>query len=337
MSLAKFVLRRLLLLIPVLLGISILTFAISHLVPGDPARLAAGPQATPEMVEAIRQEFGLDKPLPLQYSDYIINLIRGNWGRSILSRRPVLEDLSRYWPATFELVVAAMLVASSVGAALGVLSAVRHDSWVDHLSRLAALLGVSIPAFWLAILVRFALGLKFNWFPISGRLDTSIPAPAHITGMYLFDSLVTGNWLAFTNAFIHIALPAITLSFAPMATVTRMTRATMLEVLAQDYIRTARAKGLSERAVLLRHALKNAFIPTITMMGLSFGWLMGGSVLVETIFDWPGIGLYAVNSALTLDFMPIMGIALLYGLIFSLINLLVDISYAFLDPRIRYT
>ena len=337
MGLTQFILRRLLLLIPVLFGITILVFIISHLVPGDPVLLAAGPQATPDMIQSIREEFGLDKPLVTQYAKYITDLAGGNWGRSVLSRRPVIDDLGRYWPATFELALLAMIIASVVGVPLGVLAAIRHDSWVDHGSRLASLAGISVPAFWLAILIRFALGLRFNWFPISGRMSATVSPPDLITGMYLVDSLLTLNDSAFFDALLHIALPALTLSFGPLAMITRMTRANMLEVLGQDYISTARGKGLSERVVLIRHALKNALIPTIAMMGLSFGWMMGGSVLVETVFDWPGIGLYAVNSALTLDFMPLMGIALLYGVVFSIINLVVDLTYGFLDPRIRFT
>jgi len=336
MGLGKFVLQRVLLLIPVLFGISVLTFTISHLVPGDPARLAAGPQATQEMVEQIRREFRLDRPLIVQYVGYTAGLLRGDWGKSILSRRPVIEDLANYWPATLELALAAMVIAAAIGIPLGVLSGVWHGSWVDHISRLLSLFGVSIPAFWLAILIRYAIVLEFGWFPISGRLSISVPPPDSITRMYLVDSVLTGNHAAFFDALLHIAWPALSLSLAPLAVITRMTRSSMLEVLGQDYIRTARSKGLAEHTVLFRHALRNALIPTVAMMGLSFGWLMGGSVLIETVFDWPGIGLYAVNAALTLDFMPLMGIALLYGIIFTLLNLATDIAYGFLDPRIRY-
>ncbi len=193
------------------------------------------------------------------------------------------------------------------------------------------------PGFWLALLLQWFVALQFGWLPIGGRIETTISAPEQITGLYTIDSLLRGNFDAFRSVVTHLFLPAFTLSMGPLATVTRMTRSSMLEVLGQDYIRTARAKGLRERVVLSRHALRNAFMPTLTMIGLSLGWLMGGSVLVETIFDWPGLGLYAVKSALTLDFMPIMGIALIYGVVFSLINLLVDVLYAFVDPRIRYS
>ena len=329
---AGYILRRLLLVIPTLIGVSILTFVLSRIVPGDPARLAAGAQATPEMYAQIRQEFGLDDPLWMQYWNYVTGIVQGDWGRSILSRRPVLDDLRVYWPATFELVVVAMTIAVIIGVPLGILAAMRADRPTDQISRLVALLGVSLPAFWLAILFQLFFALRLGWFPVSGRLAGD--APSTITGLYLIDSLLQGQWTTFGTALRQILLPAITLSFPAMATIMRFTRASLLEVMGQDYVRTARAKGAMERVVILRHALRNALIPTVTMIGLSFGWAMGGSVLVETVFDWPGIGLYATKSALSLDFMPIMGIALLYGFVFSMINILVDVTYGVLDPRV---
>jgi peptide/nickel transport system permease protein len=286
------------------------------------------------MYEQIRREFGLDQPLPAQYWAYVTGLLQGDWGRSILSRRPVAEDLATYWPATLELVLVAMTIAVAVGVPLGVLAAVRSDRPADQVSRLVALLGVSVPAFWLAVLLQLFFGLRLGWLPVSGRLPALADPPSHLTGLYLVDSLVTGHWDTAGAATRQILLPALTLSFPALATIMRFTRASLLETLGQDYVRTARAKGLVERGVVLRHALRNALIPTLTMIGLSFGWSMGGSVLVETVFDWPGIGLYATKSALTLDFMPIMGIALLYGVVFSLVNIAVDLSYGLLDPRI---
>ena len=334
MSLASYVLRRVLLIIPTLLGVSLLTFALSRIVPGDPARLAAGAQATQEMYEQLRQEFGLDQPWPVQYWNYLTGLLTGDWGRSILSRRPVIEDLRVYWPATFELVMVAMMIAVAIGVPLGILAAVRADRPADQVSRVVALLGVSLPAFWLAVLFQLLFGLKLGWFPVSGRLGTLSEAPTATTGLYLVDSVLAGQWSTLGDSMRQIILPAVTLSFPAMATIMRFTRATLLEVLGQDYVRTARAKGAAERRVVLGHALRNAMIPTITMIGLSFGWAMGGSVLVETVFDWPGVGLYATKSALTLDFMPIMGIAVLYGFVFSIINILVDVTYGALDPRV---
>jgi peptide/nickel transport system permease protein len=334
MNVTSYIFRRLLLIVPTLFGVSLLTFALSRIVPGDPARLAAGAQATPEMYAQIRQEFGLDKPLPLQYWDYLSGIVQGDWGRSILSRRPVIEDLRVYWPATLELVLVAMTIAVAVGVPLGVIAAIRADRPADQVSRLVALIGVSLPAFWLAVLLQLFFGLRLGWFPISGRLAPLMEAPPMTTGLYLVDSLLAGDWSTFRESLRQIILPALTLSFPAMATIMRFTRASLLEVMGQDYVRTARAKGAAERRVIVGHALRNALIPTITMIGLSFGWSMGGSVLVETVFDWPGIGLYATKSALTLDFMPIMGIALLYGLVFSLINIVVDITYGVLDPRV---
>jgi peptide/nickel transport system permease protein len=336
-SLASYILRRALLIIPTLFGVSILTFVLSRMVPGDPARLAAGAQATPEMHEQIRREFGLDEPLWVQYWNYLTGLVQGDWGRSILSRRPVLEDLSVYWPATLELVVFAMLIAVTVGVPLGILAAVRADRPADQVSRVVALLGVSVPAFWLAILLQIFFGLRLGWLPVSGRLGPMVEAPATMSGLYTIDSLVSGQWATLGESLRQLLLPAITLSFPAMATIMRFTRATLLETLGQDFVRTARAKGATECRVVTRHALRNALIPTVTMIGLSFGWAMGGSVLVETVFDWPGIGLYATKSALSLDFMPIMGIALLYGFVFSIINILVDVTYGALDPRVSRT
>ena len=335
MNLFAFTLRRLLLLIPTLVGVSLLTFALSRIVPGDPARLAAGAQATPEMYQQIREEFGLDKPLPTQYLDYVRGIVTGDWGRSILSRRPVLEDHQTYWPATLELVLVAMVIATAVGVPLGVLSAVRADRPSDQVARIVSLLGVSVPAFWLAVLLQLFLALRLGWLPASGRLPPGVVPPPSVTGLYLVDSALAGQWDTFGQALRQIILPALTLSFPTLATVSRFTRSSLLEVLGQDYVRTARAKGVAERSVVLGHAMRNALIPLVTMVGLSIGWSMGGSVLVETVFDWPGVGLYATKSALTLDFQPIMGIALLYGIVFSLINIAVDVTYGLLDPRIR--
>lgn len=334
MNIGTFVLKRLLLIIPTLIGVTLITFTISRIVPGDPARLAAGAQGTQEMYEQLRKEFGLDDPLPVQYAHYLSDLVHGDWGRSMLTRRAVLDDLKVYWPATLELVMVAMFFATVIGVPLGVIAAIRADRLADHVSRIIALLGVSVPAFWLAILAQLFFGLRLGWLPVSGRLGALMDPPTHTTGLYLVDSAIHGEWNIFWESLKRILLPAMVLSVPAMATIMRFTRASMLEVLNQDYIRTARAKGATERRVILMHALRNALIPTITMIGLSFGWAMGGSVLVETVFDWPGIGLYATKAALSLDFMPIMGIALLYGFVFALINIAIDVLYALLDPRI---
>jgi peptide/nickel transport system permease protein len=336
MKLRHYVLRRLVYIIPVLFGISILTFVISHLIPGDPISLAAGPQATPEMIENLRREFGMDKPLWQQYILYIANLLRGNWGMSMLSRRPVFQELKAFLPATFELVLTATFIAVILGIPMGIAAAVFRDRWPDQGSRLFSLSAVSIPSFWLAILFQLAFGLYLGLFPIGGRLDTMLPPPKTITGMMTVDSILALNRETFTNSLHHLILPAITLCIPSLATITRMMRAGVLEVMHEDHVRMQRASGLPERAVFFKYVLKIALISTVTMIGLQFGWQMAGSVLIETVYDWPGAGLYAMKSAMSLDFQPIMGITLLYGLIFALVNIVVDITYGFLDPRIRY-
>jgi peptide/nickel transport system permease protein len=334
MNLGGFLLKRLALMIPTLIGVTLVTFTISRVVPGDPARLAAGAQGTEATYQQLRQEFGLDDSIPSQYFSYVSGIVQGDLGRSITTRRPVTDDLQAYWPATLELVLAGMLIAVVTGVPLGILAAVRADRGLDQLTRIVALLGVSVPAFWLAVLVQLFFGLRLGWLPVSGRLGPLADAPAHTTGLFLIDSALHGEWSTFVESARRIVMPAATLAIPAMATIMRFTRASMLEVLNQDFIRTARAKGAGERRVIGLHALRNAMIPTLTMIGLSFGWAMGGSVLVETVYDWPGIGLYATKSALSLDFMPIMGIAILYGVVFALINIAVDVLYAVLDPRI---
>lgn len=332
----RYLLRRLLLIVPTLIGLSILTFVISHLVPADPAKLAAGPRATPDMVQTIRHEYGLDQPIYVQYVRYVGNLLRGDWGRSIVTQHAVGSELRQYFPATLELVLASMVIAIGLGIPLGVLAAVHQNRWPDHLSRVFTISFVSIPRFWFAIILQLTVAFSLKLLPINGRLPTLVTPPRTITGMYTVDSLLTGNLHLFGIAFEHLLLPAFVQGIAALAIVVRMVRGDMLEMLGQDFVRTARAKGLSERKVVVGHALRNAFIPTLTMIGLSFGFSLGGSVLVETVFDWPGIGLYAVNSATSFDFEPIMGVTILVGSVFILLNLLVDLLYGVLDPRIRY-
>ncbi|HUX88127.1 MAG TPA: ABC transporter permease [Chloroflexota bacterium] len=331
----RYLIRRLVLIIPTLIGLSILTFAISHLVPADPAKLAAGPRATPDMVQTIRHEYGLDQPIYIQYGRYVRNLFTGNWGSSIVTQHTVASELRRYFPATMELVLASMIFAIGLGIPLGVLAAVYQNRWPDHISRVFTISFVSIPRFWFAIILQLTIAFSLGWLPLSGRLPTLTSPPKTITGMYTLDSLLVGNFHLFGVALEHLIMPAFVQGIGALAVVMRMVRGDMLEILGQDFVRTARAKGLSERKVVIDHALRNAFIPTLTMIGLSFGFSLGGSVLVETIFDWPGIGLYAVNSATTFDFEPIMGVTLLVGSVFILLNLIVDILYGVLDPRIR--
>jgi peptide/nickel transport system permease protein len=329
------IVRRMLLSILAILGVTVLVFFLSHVVPGDPARLAAGPQAKEEQVATIRRAYGLDKPIVEQYFIYMGNLLRGNLGMSLQSRRPVLDDLMDYFPATFELTVTAMLIAVIGGVGLGILSAVRKNGLADSLSRIFSLVGVSMPVFWLGIVLVLLFYRQLGWLPFGGRLDPSLNPPPRLTGLYLVDSLLSGEWATFWSALSYLILPAVTLAYSSLAIVSRMTRSSLLEVLQEDYVRTARAKGLSERVVIARHALRNALIPVMTITGLQFGALLGGAFLVEVIFSWPGLGTYAMKAILFLDYNGIIGVTLLIALVFMLTNLIVDILYVVVNPRMR--
>lgn len=336
MGLGGYLLRRLILLVPTLLGLSILTFAISHIVPADPAKLAAGPRATKEMVESIRREHGLDQSLPQQYVNYITDLFRGDFGTSIMTQRSVSADLADRFPATAELVLFAMVVAVVVGVPLGIISAVYQNRWPDQVIRVLAISSVSLPQFWFGILLQLTLASSLGLLPLSKRLPTLEIPPERVTGLFVVDSLLQGDVHLFLMSVRHLALPTVVLAMLPMAIIMRTLRGDMLNVLSQDYIRVARAKGLANIKVILGHAARNAFIPSLTMIGLSFGWTLGGTVLVEVIFDWPGIGNYAVEAAGRLDFAPIMGVTLLIGVVFIVLNLIVDLLYGIIDPRISY-
>lgn len=332
-----YLVRRLLNLIPVLLGITLLVFAFLHLIPGDPAVVMAGERATPEQVAALREQLGLNQPLPIQYLVFLGNLLRLNFGTSIISGVPIYEEIKTRWPATFELSVAAMLVATIIGIPAGVLAAVRKNSAVDNLTMSGSLIGVSLPVYWLGLLLVYLFAVNLQWLPPSGRI--SIDAGFNfkpITGFYVLDSLLQGDFKAFKDVLAHLILPAITLGTIPLAILARITRSAMLEVLSQDYIRTARAKGLLERWVILKHALKNALLPVVTIIGLQFGTLLGGAILTETIFSWPGIGSWIYEGILSRDYPVVQGGVVFVAVAFVLINLLVDLSYGFLDPRIQY-
>jgi peptide/nickel transport system permease protein len=318
-----------------LFGLLCITFAVSHVAPGDPARLAAGPDATASMVETIRVKYGLDQPLPVQFARYLRGLAAGDLGDSLRSHNPVLDDLIRYFPNTFELVTLALVLAVGVGVPLGMLSAVYRDTWVDHLTRVVSVSGVAVPAFWLGLMLQLAVALGLGLLPLGGRLDLVTPPPEPLTHLLLVDALLRGQWATFADALHHAILPVVTLCFPALASILRVNRAEMIETLRQDYIVSARAQGFSGLTVVAKYALKNAMIPTLTMIGLRYGWMLGGTILVESVFDWPGIGLYAVNSAVSSDFQPILGVTLLLGLNFMLANLLVDLAYGWLDPRIR--
>lgn len=337
MALYQYTLRRLALTFPLLIGVTLIAFIISHAVPADPVTANLGQKAMsdPEIVAAFRAEWGLDRPVHEQYLIYLRNLLRGDLGRSIKSRRAVMEDLRAYLPATIELATASILVGIVVGVAFGIVSAVRRNSVLDHVVRVLSLFGVSVPVYWLALVVLFIFYARLGWFPGPGRLDVGLPAPPRVTGLLTVDAVLARDWAALRSAVGHLLLPAFVLGSYTTGLITRVTRSAMLEVLSQDYIRTARAKGLHDRVVLMRHALRNALIPVITVIGFSYGNLLAGTVLTEHIFAWPGIGQYAYRASTSLDFPAIMGVSLLIALIFIITNLLVDLLYFVLDPRLR--
>jgi len=330
--------RRLFYALFVLLGVITIVFLISHLVPGDPTLALVGPSAPRDIIEGMRTKFGLDRPLLAQYLYYLKNLVlEQDLGFSIQNQRPVAEDIWRYFPATFELVTVAMFFAVLIAIPLGVLSAVKKDRWEDHLSRLIALSGISMPVFWLGLLLQLLFAYYLGWTPLHGRvlLDVVARHPVTpVTGFMTLDALLKGNWIVFFDSIKHFILPGITLSYPSIALIARMTRSSMLEVMNLDYIRAAIALGIPRWRVIFKHALPNAIIPTLTIIGMAYSYLLGGTVLVETIFDWPGLGLYAVNGIFALDYPAIVGVTLIFGFFRVIINLLVDFCYFFLDPRI---
>jgi peptide/nickel transport system permease protein len=332
---SRFLVRRILEMIPVFFGVILVVFVISRLTPGDPARIILGERATPEALARLRDALGLNEPLPVQFGRYLARAVQGDLGRSIQSNERVIVDLATRFPATMELTLGAMLIASTVGVLTGVLAAVRRNSWFDGASMFIALFGFSMPIFWLGIMLILLFAWLLGWFPISGRLDLTVDL-ARVTNFYVLDAILTGNMPALGNALRHLALPAVTLSTVPLAIIARMTRSSMLEVLRQDYVRTARAKGLAERRVVLGHALRNAAIPVITVIGLNVGSLLSGAILTETIFAWPGVGRLVVDAIFARDYPVVQGAVLVIAVVFVVVNLLVDLSYAVLDPRIRY-
>jgi peptide/nickel transport system permease protein len=331
-----YILRRLLGLIPVLVGISIVVFLLLRLTPGDPATVMLGERATPEKVAALRAQLGLDRPLWVQYLEFVGRLARGDLGRSIISNDPVADELANRFPATAELVVFAMFWGLVVGIPAGVVSALKRNSLVDVLSMIVSLLGVSMPIFWLGLMLIYLFAVWLRWLPPSGQIALTIPFQ-RVTNFYLIDALLTGNWPAFWSVLQHLILPSLVLSTVTMPILARLTRSAMLEVLGQDYVRTARAKGLPARLVVVRHALRNALLPVVTVVGLQIGGLLGGAILTETIFAWPGMGLWMYQAILQRDYPIVQAGVLVAAVVFVLINLVVDLSYTLLDPRIRYT
>lgn len=333
---ATYALRRLALIPPLLIGVSLLLFVLTHLVPADPAKLIAGEHAGPAEVAAVRHAFGLDLPLPQQYLIYVEKLAQGNLGVSMLTNTPVLSDLLQYFPATIELAAAAMFLTVVLGVPLGIISAVRAGSPIDLVAQVLSVSGLSFPIFFFGILVQLVFVRGFGWFPLSGRLDIVAVPPHHITGLYVVDSVLTGNFEDLWSAVSHLVLPSFTLALTSIAPTVRITRSTMMEALSQDYIRTAWAKGLVSTRVFVHHGLRNALIPVVTVLGLYTSGLLGGVFLVELIFNWPGVGLYSVNAITAFDYSAVMGTSLLLTVTFVLVNLGVDLLYAVIDPRIRY-
>ncbi len=331
----KIVLRRLAMLVLVTFGVSVICFVISRLIPGDPTQMMLGPRATPQAIAEMRSRLGLDQPVTTQYIQYMSDLLRGDFGVSIITRQPVLGELWSYIPATFELMLMAMVLSIVVGVPLGVLTALRRDTWVDNLGRGLAILGISAPTFWLGLMLMLLLYAELGWLPGSGRLDIGVTPPPHVTGLYLVDAAIAGDGLAWRSAFNHLLLPAITLALASVGTVVRLVRGSMLEVLAEDYIRTARAYGLAPWRIHFVYALKNALIPFVTVLGLELAALLFGSVVVESVFAWPGVGNHVLGAILNLDFPVIMGFTVLASVVYVLANLLVDLAYLMLDPRIQ--
>lgn len=330
------IVRRLVFLVVVVLGMSLMTFLISHAIPADPARLLAGLEVTQEQVESVRREYGLDKPLPRQYLDYLIGLTRGDLGKSLSTRRAVREDLRKFFPATLELGLAATGIALGVGIPFGILAAVRRGRWVDHGTRILALAGAALPVFWSGLMLQLVFYRNLGWLPAGGRLPQGQLSPTAVTGLYTVDAVLSGDFWLCWSAARHLFMPALALSGVMLAGMARMVRSSLLDVLGEDYVRTARAKGVAERRVVGRHAMRNALIPVLTVFGLQFGHLLGGAILTETVFFWPGVGAYAVRAVTTVDFPAIMGAAMLLAVIYVVVNLLVDLSYTVVDPRIRY-
>lgn len=330
-----YVARRLASLALTLVGLSMVVFAIARLLPGDPAKLAAGPQASAAEIAALAAEYGLDRPLHEQYWRWAGGLLRGDWGTSILNRRPVAEELAAYLPATLELVIAALAFAIIIGIPAGLISGVYANRWPDVLSRTVSLGLISVPRFFLGLLLQLGFAMWLGLLPLGGRFPLVEPPPEHVTGFYTLDALITGDIEGFAIAFHHLLLPALCLSLSPLATITRMMRAATVEALQQDWVMTERALGLSPGLIVGKYVLRNAASSSLTVIGLYVGWLLGGTVLVETVFDWPGIGLYATRAITTQDFAPIVAVTLVVGAIFVSVNLVVDLLYGVLNPKVR--
>lgn len=332
----QYLLRRVLLSLLVLWLVTLATFTLAHLVPGDPINAVISDKVSdPAIIAAARKRYGLDKPAPVQYVLYIKNLLHGDLGISLTTRHPVNRDLRQFFPATLELSIFAMFFAVVIGGPLGVLAAIRHNGPADYAARGVSLFGTAVPIYFLALLAQTIFAYRLKLLPFSGRLDDGVASPKHLTGLYTVDALVHGQWDLFGMALRHALMPSLVLGSFAMGIIARMVRSSLLDVMNNDYVRTARAKGLAENTVILSHALRNALIPTVTVLGLTFGGLIAGAVFTETTFRWPGIGQYAAQTAIKLDFAGILGVTLIIAVAYIVFNLIVDILYGVLDPRIR--
>jgi len=328
-----YIIRRIMIMIPTLLGVTIIVFLMLHATPGDPAELLMGERATEESLQQLRDHLGLNEPLYVQYGMFMGRLLKGDLGETIWTRQKVWTEVKQRFPATIELSLVALFISCFAGMILGIISATKQYSVFDYVSMVGALAGVSMPIFWLGLVFMLIFSLNLGWLPLSGRLSIGIDLDI-VTNFYILDAVITRNWPAFKDAIWHIIMPAVTLSTIPTAIVARMTRSAMLDVLRQDYIKTAKAKGLSQLAVIFKHALRNAMIPVITTIGLQFGVLLGGAILTETIFAWPGVGKWMYDAVMQRDYMVIQGGTLFIAGLFVIINLCVDVLYAVVNPRI---
>lgn len=328
--------KRMLTVIPTLIGVVIVTFLLTRVLPGDPAVYFAGPAATPDSIAEIRKGLGLDKPLPEQFIRYVGDLAHGNFGNSLSTGRPVATEIASRLPASAELTLLGLIVSLAIAVPLGILAAVKQGSWIDHACRVVATAGVSLPVFFTGLLLVYAFYFQLGWAPAPlGRLDAFASAPPTITGFYLVDSLVTGQFETFRSALSQLILPVATLAIFSLAPIARMTRASMLAVLASEFVRTARASGLDTRTVIITYAFRNAMLPVVTTLGMVFSFLLGANVLVEKVFAWPGIGSYAVEALLQSDFAPVQGFVLTMAVLYVALNLVIDILYGVIDPRVR--
>jgi peptide/nickel transport system permease protein len=330
----RFVLRRLLLALPALFGLIVLTFTMLRVLPHDPSAALAGENATPEQIAAIRKAYGFDEPIWKQFVIYVGQVARADLGNSIISNRPVASDIAWRLPATIELTFVALLFAAFVGIPLGTVAAVWHNSPFDHFMRIATVAGLAIASFWFAIILQITFSMQLDWLPLRGRYPVGFEAPTHITGLYLVDSLLTLRFGQFWAAFAHIIMPAFTLSLGGLASIARFTRAGVLETMQKDFVQYAEAAGYARRRVIWVYVLRNSVVAATTQIGLLFGTLISSAVAVEAIFDWPGVGSYAVSAILTSDYKAVLAVTLMVGVIYALVNIVVDVVHAMLDPRV---